>query len=133
MIDKEILKLASNTTNVGLKNKYSHKISLKNINCGDKITLEIVADDQKINSMNYETESCIYCEASASLLSRKIKNIYLKDIKNDFVSLKKISAQKKVIIPKRFSEFKKILNSDNYNRFKCIFLPFDAVLKALKL
>ena len=133
MIDKEILKLASNTTNVGLKNKYSHKISLKNINCGDKITLEIVADNQKINSMNYETESCIYCEASASLLSRKIKNIYLKDIKNDFVSLKKISAQKKVIIPKRFSEFKKILNSDNYNRFKCIFLPFDAVLKALKL
>ena len=133
MIDKEILKLASNTTNVGLKNKYSHKISLKNINCGDKITLEIVADNQKINSMNYETESCIYCEASASLLSRKIKNIYLKDIKNDFVSLKKISAQKKVISPKRFSEFKKILNSDNYNRFKCIFLPFDAVLKALKL
>ena len=38
MISKEIIKVASNTTNVGLNNKYSHKISLKNKLCGDKIT-----------------------------------------------------------------------------------------------
>ena len=37
------------------------------------------------------------------------------------------------MIPKRYSSFKKLLNSDNLNRFKCIFLPFDAVLKAFKL
>ena len=109
MINEEIIKIASNTSNVGLKKKYSHKISLKNSICGDKITLGIVADKKKITSMNYETESCVYCEASASLLSRKIK------------------------IPKKYSEFKKLLNSDNFNRFKCIFLPFDAVIKALKL
>ena len=83
--------------------------------------------------MKYETESCIYCEASASLLSRKIKNVKLKDIKNDFITLKKISLKKKVKIPKRLSDFKKLLSSDNFNRFKCIFLPIDAVLKALKL
>jgi len=68
MINKEIIRIASNTTNVGLKNKYSHKISIKNSFCGDKITLELVANDKKISSMKYETESCIYCEASASLL-----------------------------------------------------------------
>ena len=80
MINKDIIRLASNTSNVGLKNKYSHKISLKNSTCGDKITLELIADKKKISSMKYETESCIYCEASASLLSRKIKNVKLKDI-----------------------------------------------------
>ena len=133
MITKEIIKLASNTSNVGLKNKYSHRISLKNSTCGDKITLELIADKKKISSMKYETESCIYCEASASLLSRKIKNIKLKDIKNDFVTLKRISLKKNVKIPKRLYDFKKLLNSDNFNRFKCIFLPIDAVLKALKL
>ncbi len=133
MINKDIFRLASNTSNVGLNNKYSHKISLKNSTCGDKITLEIIADKKKINSMKYETESCIYCEASASLLSRKIKNVKLKDIKNDFIILKKISLKKNVKIPKRLSEFKKLLKSDNFNRFKCIFLPIDAVLKALKL
>ena len=68
MIDEKIIKLALNTKNVGLKNNYSHKISLKNSLCGDKITLEIIINKNKINSMKYETESCLYCEASASLL-----------------------------------------------------------------
>ena len=83
--------------------------------------------------MKYETVSCVYCEASASLISRKIKNINLADIKNDFTILRKISYEKNIKIPKRLSGFRKLLNSDNFNRFKCIFLPIDAVLKALKL
>ena len=133
MINKEIIKLASNTSNVGLRNKYSHKISLKNSTCGDKITIELIADNKRISSMKYETVSCVYCEASASLLSRKIKDIRLKDIKNDFIALKKMSVKKNVKVPKKLSDFKKLLNSDNFNRFKCVFLPMDAVLKALKL
>ncbi len=133
MINQAIIKLASNTQNSGLENKYSHKMSLKNSICGDKITIEILANNKKIISMKYETESCIYCEASASLLSRKIKNFNLKDLKYDFLKLKKVSRQKNIIIPKKYSDFKKLLNSDNFNRFKCIFLPFDAVIKALKL
>ena len=133
MISEEIIRLASNTLNSGLKNKYSHKITLKNSFCGDKITLEIVAGEKKIKSMKYETESCVYCEASASLLSQKIKHLNIKNIKKDFIFLKKISKQKNMKIPKKYSNFKKLLNSDNLNRFKCIFLPFDAVIKALKL
>ncbi len=133
MINQEIIKLASNTSNSGLENVYSHKVSLKNTLCGDKITLEILSDGKKINSMKYETVSCIYCEASASLLSQKIKRLKIKDIKNDFEILKNISKQKRIKIPKKYSEFGKLLNSDNLNRFKCIFLPFDAVIKALKL
>ncbi len=133
MINEHIIKLASNTSNVGLKNKYSHKISLKNTICGDKITLEILVNKKKINSMKYETESCVYCEASASLLSQKIKKMSIKDIKKDFSALKKIAKQKKIKIPKKYSDFNKLLHSDNINRFKCIFLPFDAVVKALRL
>ncbi len=133
MIDDSIIKLASNTSNAGLQNKYSHKISLKNNLCGDKIAIEIIANNKNIISMKYETESCIYCEASASLLSRKVKKLKIKDIKNEFASLKEISKQKKIKIPKKYSDFKKLLSSDNFNRFKCIFLPFDAVIKALKL
>ena len=133
MINVEIIKLASNTLNFGLKNKFSHKVSLKNTICGDKITLEIIANTKKIRSMKYETESCIFCEASASLLSQKIKYLNIKDIKNDFIKLKKISKQKKIKIPKKYSDFKKLLNSDNFSRFNCIFLPFDAVIKALRL
>ena len=127
-----IIKLASNTSNVGLKNIYSHKATLKNSLCGDKITLELIAKKRKIFSMKYETNSCVYCEASASLLSKKIKNLNIEDIKRDFKELKRISGEDKKNLPKKFSDFKQLFNSDNNSRFKCIFLPFDAVLKALK-
>ena len=133
MINEDVFKLASNTTNVGLKNRYSHKISLKNKTCGDKITIEIIADTKKIHSMKYETESCLCCEASASLLSQRIRNMNLNDFKNDLIIIKKISNQKNIRFPKRFYDLKKLVYSDNLSRLKCVFLPFDAVLKALKL
>ena len=133
MITKEIINIASNASNVGLNNNYSHKISLKNKLCGDKITVELVVIKKKILSMKYETESCIYCEASASLLSKKIKRLNVQTIKNDFSNLKKILKKGEIKIPEKFSDFKKLFNSDNFSRFNCIFLPFDAVIKALKL
>ena len=133
MISKEIIRIASNTSNVGLNNEYSHKISLKNKLCGDKITLELIVLEKKILSMRYETESCIYCEASASLLSKKIKKLNIQTIKNEFRNLKNISKNKEFKIPKKFTDFNKLFNSDNINRYNCIFLPFDAVIKALKL
>ena len=133
MIDKEIIKIASNTSNAGLDNKYSHKISVKNKLCGDKITLELIVAKKKIISMKYETDSCVYCEASASLLSKKIKKLNIQTIRNDFINLKKILKKKEIKIPKKFADFKKLFNSDNFNRYNCLFLPFDAVLKALKL
>ena len=133
MITKEIIRIASNTSNVGLNNEYSHKISLKNKLCGDKITLELIVLKQKILSMKYETESCVYCEASASLLSKKIKKFNIQTIKNEFRNLKNISKKKEYKIPKKFADFNELLSSDNFNRYNCIFLPFDAVIKALKL
>ena len=133
MITKEIINLASNTSNVGLNNNYSHKISLKNKLCGDKNTVELIVINRKISSMKYETDSCIYCEASASLLSKTVKKLHIQSIKKDFINLKKILKKGEIKIPKKFSDFKKLFNSDNFNRFNCIFLPFDAVIKALKL
>ena len=104
MISKEIIRIASNTSNVGLNNQYSHKISLKNKLCGDKITLELIVLKKKILSMKYETVSCVYCEASASLLSKKIKKFNIKTIKAEFINLKNISKNKEFKIPKKFFE-----------------------------
>ena len=81
--------------------------------------------------MKYETESCIFAKLLQVYYLDKIKNLKIKDIKYDFVKLKNISKKKNIAIPKKYSDFKKLLNSDNFNRFKCIFLPFDAVVKAL--
>ena len=123
MITNQIIKIASNTKNVGLTNNYNYKSSLKNSLCGDKIKLELSVKELKINSMKYETESCVYCEASASLLAVKIKNLTI---------LKKLIDSENPSFPRQFKDFKILINKKNINRISCINLPFDAVLKALR-
>ena len=133
MITNEIIKFASNTSNVGLTNKYTFKSIKKNSMCGDLIRVELVLKNYKISSMKYETESCVLCEASASLLSKKIRNLSIKVVKEELNKLKNISFDDlNFIFPKKFKEFKFLINKDNSNRLNCVYLPFDAVLKALK-
>ncbi|MDC1093187.1 iron-sulfur cluster assembly scaffold protein [Pelagibacteraceae bacterium] len=132
MITKEIIKVASDTKNFGLTNKYTFKSSLKNSLCGDKIKIELIVKKLKINSMKYETESCIYCEASASLLAKKIKNLNISTIVKDLSEIKNVIYSKKLPLPLNFKDFKILINKNNFSRINCINLPFDAVLKALK-
>ena len=133
MINTKIIKIASYTKNAGLKNNFTHKSNVKNSLCGDIIKTEFVANNSIIKSMRYETESCVLCEASASLLSKRIKNLPIKTIKEELNKLKNISLKDlKFIFPKKFKEFKFLINKDNLNRLNCIYLPIDAVLKALK-
>ena len=82
--------------------------------------------------MKYETESCIYCEASASLLAKKIKNLSVNSAIKDINKIKEITHSNKFNLPANFKDFKVLINKKNINRINCINLPFDAVLKALK-
>ena len=131
MITKEIIKIASDTRNIGLTNKFNFRSSLKNSICGDKIKLELIVKHLKINSMKYEIESCVYCEASASLLAKKVKNLDLNSAIKDMCRIKEIIKNNKFTLPENFKDFKVLINKKNINRIKCINLPFDAVLKAL--
>ena len=132
MINSKIIKIALDTKNVGLTNKYNFKSSLKNTMCGDKIELELIVKNSKINSMKYETESCVLCEASASLLAAKVKNLDLTTIINELNLLKKLGKNDKKTFPRHFKDFKILINRNNLKRINCINLPFDAVLKALR-
>tara|TARA_X000000950_G_scaffold35145_1_gene37706 strand:+ start:249 stop:650 length:402 start_codon:yes stop_codon:yes gene_type:complete len=133
MITNEIIKIASNTTNVGLTNKYTFKSIKKNSMCGDLVKIELILGNSKINSMKYETESCVYCEASASLLAKKIKNLPIKIIKKELNHFKNgFINNEKFNLHKKFNEFKFLINKKNFKRMNCIMLPIEAVLKALK-
>jgi len=132
MIKDEIIKIALNTKNVGLTNKYNFKSNLKNSLCGDKIKLELTIKNSKINSMKYETESCVFCEASASLLATRIKNLDITTTINELNLLKRVGKSEKLNFPRHFKDFKILINKNNLKRINCINLPFDAVLKALK-
>ena len=83
--------------------------------------------------MKYETESCVYCEASASLLAKKIKTMPINIIKKELNRVKKgVKVNKNFNFHKKFEEFKYLINKKNAERINCVLLPIEAVLKALK-
>ena len=133
MINSKIIKIASSTNNVGLKNEFTHKSSVKNSLCGDLIKTEFIANKSKIKSMRYETESCVLCEASASLLSRKIKNTNIQSLVKEIKKLKNFKKDIKYTFPKKFKDFNELINNKNIDRLNCVILPMEAFLKAFKI
>ena len=128
MIDKRLLKIASNTKFYGLKNKYSYKTNLKNSICGDKISIEISLKKNTIQELRYETEACIFCQASASTLANIAKNTNFSSLK---INLGKyLNLSKKV--PKKFNNLTYLLREKYMSRKDCILLPFKAFYKAIK-
>jgi len=133
MITSEIIKIASNTSNVGLTNKYTFKSIKKNSICGDIVKIELIINNSKIISMKYETDSCVYCEASASLLALKIKNLPVSIVKKELNKFKDgFSEDINFIFSKKFMDFKFLINKNNKKRLNCILLPIETVLKAFK-
>ncbi len=133
MISSQIVKIASFTKNAGLKNDFTHRSSIKNSLCGDFIKTEFIAHNSKIKSMRYETESCILCEASASLFSRKIKNVKIKSLEKEIKKIKNFKKNSNYNFPIRFKEFNKLVNRRNISRLNCVILPMEAFLKAFRI
>ncbi len=108
MIGPEIIKIAADTSNYGV-NKNSNLIGTsKNKICGDIITVEIEIFDNKIQKMSYETESCIFCQASASLLSVIIKKANIENLRDDIEAINISHKNKKIVLKRKFKPFRKL-------------------------
>ena len=131
MIDKEIIKIASNTENHGALDNHTHFSKLKNSICGDEMKVYLVVKDDKIANFKYQCESCVYCQASVSLLSRKAINKSITELKN-FIKQAKNSFEKKTkSFDKEWKEFDKIMTRNNISRKECLLLPINTVADAL--
>ena len=83
-MDLRILEIASNTENNKVLDNHTHKSKNKNPICGDEMEISLIIKNNKILDMGYQCKSCVYCQASVSLLSQKIKIKSLDEIK-DFI------------------------------------------------
>ena len=131
MIDKEIIRIASNTENHGTLDNHTHFSKLKNSICGDDMKIYLIVENNKITNFKYECESCIYCQASVSLLSRKAKNKLIEKVKI-FAQQANGCFDKSVnSFGKEWKEFDKIMTKNNISRKECLLLPINTMLDAL--
>ena len=99
--------------------------------CGYDMKIYLIIKNDIIANFKYECESCIYCQASVSLLSRKAKNQSIEKIKN-FVKHAKNCFEKNVnSFDEEWKEFDKIMNRNHISRKECLMLPLNATLDAL--
>ena len=131
-MDLEILKIAADTRNNKEIKNFTHKSKYKNPLCGDVMEISLVVKNQKILDIGYQCKSCIYCQASASLLSKLSINKSLEKIKeiNSFVG--KFFKDTNLKFSKEWKQFEKLFKKKNISRKECILLPFKTLAKALK-
>ena len=130
-MDLRILEIASNTENNKILDKRTHKSKNKNHICGDEMEISLVVKNNKVVDMGYQCKSCVYCQASASLLSQNIKNKNLDEIKEFINICENIFDNTKIIFEKKWNSFKELFDKKNISRKDCLLLPLRTVNKAL--
>ena len=136
-MDLKIIEIASHTENQKIIKNYTHQSKNKNPICGDEMKISLIVKDNIIEDIGYQCKSCIYCQASVSLLSRFVMQTPIEKIT---VFLSQASSffdesfenSKKINI-KGTEDFKNIMNSKNISRKECLLLPFKTLSRALKL
>ena len=131
MIDKEIIRIASNTENHGTLDNHTHFSKLKNSICGDDMKIYLIIENSRIANFKYECESCIYCQASVSLLSRKAKNKLIENVKTFAQQANTRFDENTNSFDKDWEEFDKIMTKNNISRKECLLLPINTMLDAL--
>ena len=132
-MDLRILEIASHTDNNKIIKNHTHKSKNKNPLCGDEMEISLIVENNVIKDMGYQCKSCVYCQASVSLLSRKIKDKKIDDIKTLVSNGDKLFENVKVKLEKHWYDFKEILDKKNLSRKECLLLPIKTLAKALKL
>ena len=125
----EIINIAADTKNIKDIKNHTHFIKLKNSVCGDEIQLKLIIDRDKITNIGYQTESCIYCQASASLLSKISKNSKKDKIIKLCDEAKSFFEKDDKNLNKNLKLFSKLFVKVNLSRKDCILLPFKAMKK----
>ncbi len=128
-MDLEILNIASDTENNRDLNNYTHHSKLKNSLCGDEVQLKLIIKNDKIIDFSYQGNSCIYCQASASLLSKISINKQKNKINKLCNDAKFLFDNNSKYTEKKWLFLKKIFNKKNISRKECILLPFEALKK----
>ena len=132
-MDLRILEIASHTENNKIIENFTHKSKNKNPLCGDEMESSLIVEEDVVKDLGYQCKSCVYCQASVSLLSRKIKDKKIEEIKEFIGNGEKLFEDAKVTIEKHWKDFKEIFDKKNLSRKECLLLPLRTVLKALKI
>ena len=129
-MDLEILRIASENNNNKYIQNHTHHSKLKNPLCGDEMQINlIINNEERIIDFGYQGKCCVYCQASASLLSKISINKKKSKINELCDDAKLFFEGNNEVIKKKWKFMHKLFKSENKTRKECILLPFKTMKK----
>ncbi|MFC7050321.1 iron-sulfur cluster assembly scaffold protein [Emcibacter nanhaiensis] len=136
LYQKAILSQAARATGHGRPADSDISYTLQNPLCGDRITVHLSLENNRISSMGHETKACVLCQANAALLAEtapgetvesleQVQSLLLEGLESDALENVDWPAEKW----QQLSIFSPV--AEHKNRYRCVTLPFEALIRAM--
>lgn len=122
------LKLAGRASGAGRLDAPDASATTHNPMCGDRITLDLHLDGDRITGIGYEIRACLVCQASTSIVGDTAVGQTLGDLnamKDALQSFLKDEAD----APTEYSDFLPV--RAHISRHTCVLLPYQAIQDAI--
>ncbi|MEQ8708462.1 MAG: iron-sulfur cluster assembly scaffold protein [Rhodospirillales bacterium] len=127
-----VMELAKSATGSGLKDPSGAEATIDNPLCGDRITLQIDMEGNRIAAVRHKVRGCALCEASAALIAGNATGLDRPALTTARQNIEAIVRHGEDITPvwEDMSAFSPVHHRKS--RQDCVLLPFDALDAALQ-
>lgn len=130
---KDVLRLAAAAVGAARLSAPDATVVRVNPICGDKITLDVRSDGERVSAIGYEVKACVLCQASASILGKAAPGTDRAALETLTHALREMLAGSPPALPAPFEAYVAMQPvADHRSRHACVFLPLNALLEALE-
>ena len=108
------------------------KALMDNPLCGDRVEMEVKVEDGRIAALAHHVRGCLLCRAAASIIGRRAPGSSLADIEQVSTGVAEM-LEKQTPPPADWKDLEAFVPVHGHrSRYRCVQLPFEAVLAALR-
>ncbi len=128
----DLLKLAAQARGAGRLDEPDTTATVDNPLCGDRITIDLKLDNDRIDAIGYEVKACILCQASATVIGRHAPGKTAEELRSTAAHVEAMLKGKGEAPGGDWAEFKAFEPVRRAkSRHDCVMLPFMALARAL--
>ncbi|MEZ5935458.1 MAG: iron-sulfur cluster assembly scaffold protein [Alphaproteobacteria bacterium] len=100
--------------------------------CGDRITLDLALDGDRVTAVGHKTRGCLLCEASACLIAEEAPGRSLTELEEQAARLVRSFADQEQPLAELWPGLETLAPARRYkSRLECVTLPFHGLMRAL--
>jgi nitrogen fixation NifU-like protein len=130
---KSLLRLAADCAGAGRLPEPHATGTAHNPTCGDRITVDLAIEDDRIIGIAFETKACVLTQASASILGADATGLNRAEIEGLHLAVLKMLVEDCEPPSAPFDTYKHFDGVCSHKtRHRCVLLPIEAVLAAFE-